>query len=161
MASVHKFWYFLLVTYLFSLKILIFGLNFTYDIFRTVMAWASSQALHMVSFENFVKSMPPSLSELKVIPSFCFAFKIPDDVTATNTYKVLDKFPQTNLSQEFFFKKLCFYFAEKSRSLHRRLTARQQHHTSGRHYIQLSRSGHYALNFRSSSNNYLKHFHAL
>ena len=40
----------------------------------------------MVSFENFVKSMPPSLSELKVIPSFCFAFKIPDDVTATNTY---------------------------------------------------------------------------
>ena len=37
-------------------------------------------------FEIFVKSMPPSLSELKVIPSFCFAFKIPDDVTATNTY---------------------------------------------------------------------------
>ena len=30
--------------------------------------------------------MPPSLSELKVIPSFCFAFKIPDDVTATNEY---------------------------------------------------------------------------
>jgi hypothetical protein len=40
----------------------------------------------MVSFENFVKSMPPSLSELKVIPSFCFAFKIPDDVTATTNY---------------------------------------------------------------------------
>jgi hypothetical protein len=38
----------------------------------------------MVSFEIFVKSMLPSLSELKVIPSFCFAFKIPDDVTATN-----------------------------------------------------------------------------
>ena len=38
----------------------------------------------MVNFENFVKSMPPSLLELKVIPSFCFAFKIPDDVTATN-----------------------------------------------------------------------------
>ena len=38
----------------------------------------------MVSFENFVKSMPPSLSKLKVIPSFCFAFKIPDDVTATS-----------------------------------------------------------------------------
>ena len=46
----------------------------------------SSYAVHMVSFENFVKSMPPSLSELKVIPSFCFAFKIPDDVTASNTY---------------------------------------------------------------------------
>ena len=42
MASVHKFWYFLLVTYSFSLKILIFGLNFTYEIFRKVMAWASS-----------------------------------------------------------------------------------------------------------------------
>ena len=37
----------------------------------------------MLSFENFVKSMPPSLSELKVMPSFCFAFKIPDNVTAT------------------------------------------------------------------------------
>ena len=27
--------------------------------------------------------MPPSLSELKVIPSFCFAFKIPDNPTTT------------------------------------------------------------------------------
>jgi hypothetical protein len=40
----------------------------------------------MVSFENFVKSMPPSLSELKVTPSFCFAFKFPDDPTATSKY---------------------------------------------------------------------------
>ena len=40
----------------------------------------------MVSFENFVKSMPPSLSELKVTPSFCFPFKIPDNPTATNIY---------------------------------------------------------------------------
>ena len=38
----------------------------------------------MVSFENFVKSMPPSLSELKVTPSFGFPFKIPDDPTATS-----------------------------------------------------------------------------
>ena len=38
----------------------------------------------MVSFEIFVKAMPPSLSELKVLPSFCFAFKIPDDVAVTN-----------------------------------------------------------------------------
>ena len=37
----------------------------------------------MVSFEIFVKAMLPSLSELKVLPSFCFAFKIPDDVTAS------------------------------------------------------------------------------
>ena len=42
----------------------------------------------MVSFENFVKSMPPSLSELKVIPSFCFAFKIPDDVTVTKQHSL-------------------------------------------------------------------------
>ena len=40
----------------------------------------------MVSFEIFVKAMPPSLSELKVLPSFCFAFKIPDDVAVTNTH---------------------------------------------------------------------------
>ena len=40
----------------------------------------------MVSFENFVKSMPPSWSELKVTPSFCLPFKIPDDPTATTWY---------------------------------------------------------------------------
>ena len=45
----------------------------------------SSYAVHMVSFENFVKLVSPSLSELKVTPSFCFAFKIPDDPTATST----------------------------------------------------------------------------
>ena len=38
----------------------------------------------MVSFEIFVKAMPPSLSELKVLPSFCCAFKIPDDRAVTN-----------------------------------------------------------------------------
>ena len=37
----------------------------------------------MVSFEKKLKSMTPSLLELKITPSFCFAFKIPDDVTAT------------------------------------------------------------------------------
>ena len=40
----------------------------------------------MVSFEIFVKSMTPSLLELKVTPSFCFAFKMPDNVTATKLY---------------------------------------------------------------------------
>ena len=40
----------------------------------------------MVSFEIFVKAMPPSLSKLKVLPSFCFAFKIPDNVTVTTIY---------------------------------------------------------------------------
>ena len=44
----------------------------------------------MLSFENFVKSMPPSLSEWKVTPSFCFAFKIPDDVTASSKYVVIE-----------------------------------------------------------------------
>ena len=38
----------------------------------------------MVSFEIFVKAMPPSLSALKVLPSF--AFKIPDDVTVAIRY---------------------------------------------------------------------------
>ena len=38
----------------------------------------------MVSFEIFVKAMPPSLSELKVLIRFCFAFKIPDDVAASS-----------------------------------------------------------------------------
>ena len=43
----------------------------------------------MVSFENFVKLVSPSLSELKVTPSFCFAFKIPDDVAASTNYVYL------------------------------------------------------------------------
>ena len=30
--------------------------------------------------------MPPSLSELKVLPSFCLAFKIPDDLAVTYKY---------------------------------------------------------------------------
>ena len=45
----------------------------------------------MLSFENFVKSMPPSLSELKVTPSYCFPFKIPDDPTATNIKGVVPR----------------------------------------------------------------------
>ena len=40
----------------------------------------------MVSFEIFVKAMRPSLLELKVLPSLCFAFKIPDDVAASSMY---------------------------------------------------------------------------
>ena len=45
----------------------------------------------MVSFENFVESMPPSSSELKVTPSFCFPFKIPDDLTASSRYLQQDE----------------------------------------------------------------------
>ena len=40
----------------------------------------------MVSFENFVKSMPPRLLKLQVKPTFCFTFEIPDDVTATKLH---------------------------------------------------------------------------
>ena len=36
--------------------------------------------------------MSPSLSELKVTPSFCFAFKIPDDRAVTNNYVFTSKF---------------------------------------------------------------------
>ena len=46
----------------------------------------------MVSFEIFVKSMPASLSELKVTPSFCLPFKIPDNPTATIVHPVLASF---------------------------------------------------------------------
>ena len=42
----------------------------------------------MVSFESFVKSMPPSLSELKNTPSFCILFKISDNPTASNMYVI-------------------------------------------------------------------------
>ena len=52
----------------------------------------------MVSFEIFVKAMPPSLSELKVLPSFCFAFKIPDDVAASSRYISLQSKSETNTS---------------------------------------------------------------
>ena len=57
-------------------------------------------ALHMVSFENFVKSMPPSLSELKVLPSFCFPIKIRDDPTASN----LEAINSSILLNSLFFK---------------------------------------------------------
>ena len=40
--------------------------------------------------------MPPSLSELKVTPSFCFAFKIPDDVTASSIYCSYDPLSAMN-----------------------------------------------------------------
>ena len=33
--------------------------------------------------------MPPSISELKNTPSFCFPFKIPDDPTTTTVYVVV------------------------------------------------------------------------
>ena len=46
----------------------------------------ASEALHIVIFENFVKSMMSCLSKLKVTPIFCFPFKIPDDPTATSMY---------------------------------------------------------------------------
>ena len=32
--------------------------------------------------------MQPSLSELKVTPSFCFAFKVPDNRAVTNLYRL-------------------------------------------------------------------------
>ena len=47
----------------------------------------------MVSFESFVKSMTPYLSELKVTPSFCFANKTHDDMTTSN---VKGNLPETS-----------------------------------------------------------------
>ena len=43
--------------------------------------------MDFVCVEMWLKDMQPSLSELKVTPSFFFAFKIPDDVAASNTYR--------------------------------------------------------------------------
>ena len=60
----------------------------------------------MVSFEIFVKAMPPSLSELKVLPSFCFAFKIPDDVTASNIQVLCGSDPINQKAQ--MSKKSCY-----------------------------------------------------
>ena len=48
----------------------------------------ASEALHIVIFEKFVKSMTSCLSKLKVTPSFCFPIKIPDGPTATNMYSL-------------------------------------------------------------------------
>ena len=53
--------------------------------------WSKIFITDMVSFENFVKLMLPSLLELKITPSFCFAFKIPDNVTVTRLYMVIGK----------------------------------------------------------------------
>ena len=61
----------------------------------------------MVGFETFVKSMTSYLSKLKVTPSFCFPFKIPDDPTATITYEVTLNFVLTkNLNLSISTKKL-------------------------------------------------------
>ena len=47
--------------------------------------------------------MPPSLSELKVTPSFCFAFKIPDNPTATDTYIVYEYAQEEKQGGQLFF----------------------------------------------------------
>ena len=44
----------------------------------------ASEALHIVIFENFIKSMTSCLSQLRFKPNFCFTFKIPDNPTASN-----------------------------------------------------------------------------
>ena len=56
----------------------------------------------MVSFENFVKSLPPSLSELKVKPIFCFPIEIRDDPTASTKdehFSCFERSCQTGLPQ--------------------------------------------------------------
>ena len=44
----------------------------------------ASEALRIVIFENFVKSMTSCLSKLKITHKFCFPFKIFDNSTASN-----------------------------------------------------------------------------
>ena len=46
----------------------------------------ASEALHIVIFENFIKSMSSCLSKLKVTPCVCFPIKIHDNPTASTIY---------------------------------------------------------------------------
>ena len=54
--------------------------------FLTESIFQASEALYMVSFQIFVKSMTSCLSYFKITPSFCFPNTISDNVTAPNTY---------------------------------------------------------------------------
>ena len=54
----------------------------------------ASEALHIVIFENFVKSMTSCLSKLKVTSNFCYPFKIPDDPTASTKQSTVMCFQQ-------------------------------------------------------------------
>ena len=66
------------------------------------------------SFQNYLTF---SLSELKVTPSFCFPFKIPDDPTASNMYKeaklVVIKQFFLNIPSQFFFALIIETLMEK------------------------------------------------
>ena len=63
--------------------------------FSKVTSEALHIALHIVIFESFIKSTVSYLPKLKVTPSFCFAFKIPDDPTATKEYAI--RFPLSSI----------------------------------------------------------------
>ena len=62
----------------------------------------ASEALHIVIFENFVKSMTSCLSKLKVTPSFYFAFKNPDNPTASTIEQILISFCQQSKWSTYF-----------------------------------------------------------
>ena len=68
-----------------------FGIHYFYEF--------ASEALHIVIFKFFVKSMPSWLLKLKVMPSFCFPFKIPDSLTATNKHWTLQWQTSMDLSR--------------------------------------------------------------
>ena len=68
-------------------------------------------ALHMVSFENFVKSLPPSLSELKVKPIFCFPIKIRDDRAASSNY-IVPNINNSRHSRGKWYRWLCLIFLQ-------------------------------------------------
>ena len=54
-------------------------------IFATTKKESMTAFLNLLVIKNFVKSMTSCLSKLKVTHNFCFAFKIHDAVTATNS----------------------------------------------------------------------------
>ena len=56
---------------------------------RTHMDPLKPSGIFWTKFGDLEQGVPPSLSKLKVLPSFCFAFKIPDDRAVTITYWVM------------------------------------------------------------------------
>ena len=83
MASVHKFWYFLIVIHSFSLTNFNFQTKLYTRDFQKINGLVSLLGTAHGHFRKFCKINAASLSELRVLPSFCFAFKIPDDVAAS------------------------------------------------------------------------------
>jgi hypothetical protein len=70
---------------------------------------SASEALHIVQFESFVKSMTSCLSKLKVTPGFCFPNTILDFVQCKPIPVMKTGFSLGSFSR---WEKTCFYYRE-------------------------------------------------